>query len=44
MHLITIFVNNQLDTQLFLLYLFIPIPYMFQATKCSSSGESTVSI
>jgi len=43
-HLITIFVNNQPDAQLFFLYLFIPIHYMFRATKCSSSGESIVSI
>ena len=43
-HLITLFVNNQLDTQFFFLYLFIPILYMFRATKCSSSGESIVSI
>jgi len=28
----------------FFLYLFIPILYMFRATKCSSSGESIVSI
>ena len=26
------------------LYLFIPVLYMFRATKCSSSGESVVSI
>ena len=39
-----IFVNNQLDAQFFFLYLFIPILYMFRATKCSSSGESIVSI
>jgi len=42
MHLITIFVNNQLDAQFFFLYLFIPVLYMFWATKCSSSGESIV--
>jgi len=36
--------NNQLDAQFFFFYLFIPILYMFQATKCSSSGESIVSI
>ena len=35
-HLIIIFVNNQLDAQFFFLYLFIPILYMFRATKCSS--------
>jgi len=35
----TVFVNNQLHTQFFFLYLFIPILYMFRATKCSSSGE-----
>ena len=43
-HLITIFVNNQLDAQFFFLYLFIPILYMFRATKCSSSGQAIVSI
>ena len=42
--LITIFVNNQPDAQLCFLYLFIPVLYMFRATKCSSSGESIVSI
>ena len=42
-HLITIFVNNQLDAQFLFLYLFIPILYMFR-TRCSSSGESIVSI
>ena len=44
LHFITVFVNNQLDAQLFFLYLFIPILHMFRAIKCSSSGESTVSI
>jgi len=44
-HLITFFVKkNQLDAQFFFLYLFIPILYMFRATKCSSSGQSIVSI
>ena len=43
-HPIAIFVNNQLDTQLLFLYLFIPILYMFQSTMCSSSRESIVSI
>jgi len=43
-YLVTIFVNNQLDTQFFFLYLFIPILYIFRPTKCSSSGESIVSI
>ena len=43
-HLITVFVNDQLDAQFFFLYLFVPIFYMFLATKCSSSGESVVSI
>jgi len=28
-HLITVFVNNQLDAQLFFLCLFIPVLYMF---------------
>jgi len=37
-------VNNQLDAQFFFLYLFIPVLYMFRAIKCSSSGESIVSI
>ena len=36
--------KNQLDAQLFFLYLFIPFFYMFRATKCSSLGESIVSI
>jgi len=40
----SIFVNNQLDAQLFFLYLFIPVLYMFRATKCWSSVESIVSI
>jgi len=43
-HLITVFVNNKLDARFFFLYLFIPILYMFRATKCSSSGESIISI
>jgi len=43
-HLITVFVNNQHDAQSFFLFLFIPILYMFRATKCSSSGQSVVSI
>ena len=43
-YLIRIFVNNQLDAQFFFLYLLIPILYMFRTTKCSSSGESIVSI
>jgi len=43
-HLITIFISNQLDVQLFFLYLFIPILYMFRAAKRSSSGETIVSI
>jgi hypothetical protein len=34
-----ILVNNQLDA-LFSMYLFISLLYMFQATQCSSSGES----
>ena len=38
------FINNQLDALFFFLYLFIPILYMFRATKCSSSEESIVSI
>jgi len=43
-HLIAVFVNNQLNTQFFSLYLFSPILYMFRATKCLSSGVSIVSI
>jgi len=43
-HLTTVFVNDQLVAHFFFLYLFIPILYMFRATKCSSSGESIVSI
>ena len=43
-HLITVFVNNQLDAQFFFLYLFTTILYMFRATTCSSSGVSFVSI
>jgi len=43
-HLITFFANNQVDAQFFLVYLFIPILHMFRATRCSSSGESVVSI
>jgi hypothetical protein len=43
-HLITVFINKKLDAQFFFLYLFIPILYMFRATKCSSSGGSIVSI
>jgi len=43
-HLITVFINDQLDAQFFFLYLFIPILYMFRATKCLSSEESIVSI
>jgi len=40
----TTFVNNQSDAQYFFLYLFIPVFYMFRVTKCSSSGESIVTI
>jgi len=43
-HIITVFVNNQLAAQFFFLYLFIPILYMYRATNCSSSGETIVSI
>ena len=43
-HLITVFVNDKLDAQFCFLYSFIPILYMFRAIKCSSSGESIVSI
>ena len=42
--LCTLFVNNKFDAQFFFLHLFILILYMFRATKCSSSGESIVSI
>ena len=41
---ITILVNNQHDALSFSLLSFIPVLYMFPATKCSSSGESVVSI
>jgi len=41
---LVIFLNDQLDAQFFTVYMFIPILYMFRATKCSSSGESIVSI
>ena len=41
---VTISVNNQLDSQFFFIYLCNPIIYMSRATKCSSSGESIVSI
>jgi hypothetical protein len=40
-HLCTIRVNNQLDA---LFNVFISPLYVFQATQCSSSGESIVSI
>jgi len=44
-HLITFFVKKtNLRAQFFFLSLFIPILYMFRATKCSSSGQSIVSI
>jgi len=43
-HLITLYVNDQLDAQFFFVYLCITVLYMFRATKCSSSGQSTVSI
>jgi len=43
--MMSIFVYNQLDVQLYFLYFFIRILYMVRATKCSSSsGESIVSI
>jgi len=38
----SILVNNQLDTQFFFSYIFIPILYMFRAPLYSSSGESIV--
>ena len=40
----TVIVNKQFEAQFFFLYLFIPFLCMFRATKCSSSGESIVSI
>jgi len=43
-HLVIIFVNNQLDAKFFFLNEFISILYMFRAALCSSSGESIVSI
>jgi hypothetical protein len=43
-HLGSILVNNQLDAQFFFFsYMFIPIFYMFRATLCPSSRESSVS-
>ena len=42
--ILSVFVNNQLEAKFFFLYLSISILYMFRATKCSSSGESIVSI
>jgi hypothetical protein len=38
-----VLVNDQLDPQFFT-YMFISILYVFQATSCSSSGKSIVSI
>jgi len=38
-HLGITLVSNQLD-ELFSMYLFISLLYMFRATQCSSSGES----
>jgi hypothetical protein len=32
-HLVTVFVNNQPEAQFFFLCLFIPVLYMFRATK-----------
>ena len=43
-HLIRVFVNDQLDAQFFFVYFFIPVLYMFRATKCSSAGETIVTI
>ena len=42
MHIAINLVNNQLDTQLFFLY--VSVLYMFRETSCSSSGESIASI
>jgi hypothetical protein len=39
----SVLVNDQLEAQFFF-FMFISILYMFQATPCSSSGESNVSI
>ena len=36
--------NNQVHAQFIFLYFFIPVLYMFRAAKCSSLGESIVSI
>jgi hypothetical protein len=36
--------NDQFDAQFFFLYMFISILYIFRAFKCSSSGDSVVSI
>ena len=43
-HLGIILYNDQLDSQFFFLYMFISILYLFRAFKCSSSGDSIVSI
>jgi hypothetical protein len=44
MHLGSVPVNNQLDAQLFLSYIFIPNLYMFRAPLYQSSGKSIVLI
>jgi len=43
-HLSRVHENNQLDAHFFFSYMFISILYMFRAFKCSSSGESIISI
>ena len=43
-HFMVIYVNNKLGAQFLFLYIFFSILYMFRAAKCSSSGESTVSV
>ena len=44
MHFGTFLVNNQLETQLFFLYIYFNSICMFRAVMCSSSGQSIVSI
>ena len=43
-HLGTVFVNNQLDVQLFFLYVYFCSLYMLRAAMCPLSGELIVSI
>jgi len=43
-HLVIIFVNNQLEAQFLSSCMFFSILYMFRAAMCPSSGELIVSI